>query len=64
MILGEKKRKGRSNQSEDFFLEITMMLGEKRELRDQSFFFIENIKFWKSLPWAPNFEYPPLMVPE
>ena len=37
-----------------------MILREKREVRDQSPFFFENIKFWKSLPRAPNFKYPPL----
>ena len=40
-----------------------MILGEKSERRDQSSFpFLENINFWKSLPRAPEFEYPPLVV--
>ena len=39
-----------------------MILGEKREIRDQSHVFLENIKFWKSLSRAPNFEYPPLVA--
>ena len=40
-----------------------MSLGEKREIRDQShIFFLENIKFRKFLPRAPNFEYPPLIL--
>ena len=53
----------RSIQGEDrfFFLEITMILGKKSERRNQSpFFFLENINFWKFLPRAPGFEYPPL----
>ena len=38
-----------------------MILGEKSERRDQnSFSFLENINFWKSLPRAPEFEYPTL----
>ena len=48
-----------------FFLEITMILEEKSERPDQSSFsFLENIKFnfLKSLPRAPEFEYPPLLV--
>ena len=36
-----------------------MMLGEK-SARNQSPFFLENINFWKFLPWAPELEYPPL----
>ena len=40
-----------------------MILGEKSERRDQSFFsFLENFHLWKSLPRAPEFEYPPLPV--
>ena len=40
-----------------------MILGEKSERRDQSSFsFLENINFWKSLPRAPEFEYPPLSM--
>ena len=31
-----------------------MSLGRKREIRDQSLFFFENINFWKSLPRAPT----------
>ena len=35
---------------------------EKSKRRDQSSFsFLENINFWKSLPRAPEFEYPPLV---
>ena len=46
-----------------FFLEITMILGEKSERRDQSAFScLENINFRKSLPLAPKFEYPPLTI--
>ena len=38
-----------------------MILGKKSEGPDQnSFSFLENINFWKSLPRAPEFEYPPL----
>ena len=38
-----------------------MILGEKSERQDQSCFsFLENINFPKSLPRAPEFEYPPL----
>ena len=44
-----------------FFLEITVILGEKSNRRDQSSFsFLENINFWKFLSRAPEFEYPPL----
>ena len=40
-----------------------MILGEKSERRDQSSFsFLENINFWKSLPRAPQSEYPPLVI--
>ena len=54
----------RSIRSEDlFFSEITLILGEKSERRDQSSFScLVNINFWKSLPRAPEFEYPPLMI--
>ena len=47
-----------------FFLENTVILGAKSERRDQiSFsFFLKNINFRKSLPRAPEFEYPPLML--
>ena len=46
-----------------FFLEITMTLGEKSERRNQSpFSFLENINFWKFLPRAPEFEYPPMIM--
>ena len=34
-----------------------MILREKREIQGQSPFFLENIKFWKSLPQAPNFKW-------
>ena len=38
-----------------------MILGEKSERRNQSSFsFLKNVNFWKSLPWVPEFEYPPL----
>ena len=41
MILGEKKQKGRSSQSEDlFFFRDHYDLGEKREIRDQSPFLL------------------------
>ena len=47
-----------------FFFEIPMILGEKSKRRDQSpLSFLENINFWKSLPRAPEFEYPPLFIP-
>ena len=40
-----------------------MILGEKSERRDQSSFsFLENVNFWKSLPRAPEFEYPPPLI--
>ena len=40
-----------------------MTLGEKSERRNQSpFSFLENINFWKFLPWAPEFEYPTLLM--
>ena len=40
-----------------------MILREKSERRDQSSFsFLENINFWKSLPRALEFEYPPLVT--
>ena len=40
-----------------------MILGQKSKRRDQSSFsFLENINFWKSLPRAPEFEYPSLHV--
>ena len=38
-----------------------MILGEKSERRDQSSIScLKNINFWKSLPRAPEFKYPPL----
>ena len=41
-----------------------MILEEKSERRDQNFFScLENINFRKSLPRAPEFEYPPLYLP-
>ena len=40
-----------------------MILGEKSKRQDQSFFSCsENINFQKSLPRAPEFEYPPLQT--
>ena len=46
-----------------FFLENTVVLREKSEGQDQSSFsFLKNIIFWKSLPRAPEFEYPPLVI--
>ena len=45
-----------------FFFRVTIISGEKSERRDQSSFsFLENINFWKTLPRAPEFEYPPLV---
>ena len=39
-----------------------MILGEKSERRDKSFFScLEYINFRKSLPRVPEFEYPPLL---
>ena len=38
-----------------------MTLGENGEKRNQSpFAFLENNNFWKFLPQAPEFKYPPL----
>ena len=54
-------KSGKSIRSEDFFLEISMILVEKKEIRDKSPFFLENTNFWEFLPRAPNFEYPPLI---
>ena len=62
MKFGRKVGNRRSIRNEDLFLEITMILGEKRQIRDQNHIFLENIQFWKSLPRAPNFEYPPLII--
>ena len=64
MKSGRKLRNTKSIRGEDlFFLEITMILGEKSERRHQSFFScLENINFRKSLPRAPKFEYPPLVA--
>ena len=46
-----------------FFFENTVILEEKSERRDHnSFSFLENINFWKSLPRAPEFKYPPLII--
>ena len=55
MILGKKWRKKRSNRSEDlFFLEITMILGEKREIRDQSHIFFREHPVLKILASGPK----------
>ena len=37
-----------------------MTFGEKNENPGSKTFFLENTNFWKSLPRAPNFEYPSL----
>ena len=55
---GRKKRKWRRFF---FFIEITIILGEKNERQNQSLF-LENTNFWKFLPQAPEFEYPPLIM--
>ena len=64
MKSGRKVENTKSIRDEDlFFLEITMILGEKSERQDQSSFScLENINFWKSLPRAPEFEYTPLAL--
>ena len=43
-----------------FFREHHDFGRKKGNTRSESYFFLENIKFWKFLPQAPNFEYPPL----
>ena len=62
---GRKVGNARSIRGEGlfFFLEITVILGEKSERRDQSSFsFFENSNFCKSLPRAPEFDYSPLII--
>ena len=63
MKLGRKvENTGRIRSENVFFSEVTMILGEKREIRDQSsFFFLENINFWEFLPRALTLNYPPLI---
>ena len=39
-----------------------MIVGKKREIRDQSHIFFREHQIWKSLPRASNFEYPPLQA--
>ena len=59
--LGEKVENTRLIPAEDFFfLEITMIFGEKSKKRNQSLFSLENINFWKFLPQTPEFKYPAL----
>ena len=41
-----------------------MILGEKREMQDQSPFLFRERQVLKILALGPNFEYPPLVVPE
>ena len=63
MILGEKYQKVRSIRSEDFFFRDHHDFGRKKgNTRSKPYFFLENIKFWKFLPPASNFEYPPLSI--
>ena len=45
-----------------FFLEITIFLREKVKDGSKDPFFLENTNFWKFLPQAPEFEYPPLIM--
>ena len=45
-----------------FFLEVTMILGEKSERRDQSSFFSKEHQFLEILASGPEFEYPPLVA--
>ena len=45
MKLGRKFGNRSSIRSEELFLEITMILGEKREIRDQAIFFLETLSF-------------------
>ena len=54
MKLGRKVENTRSIQGEDFFfLEITMILGEKSERRNQSPFFSRKHQFLEILASAP-----------
>ena len=63
MKSGRKVGNARSIRGEDFFLKTNVILGEKSERRDHnSFSFLENINFWKSLPRGPEFEYPSLII--
>ena len=66
MKLGQKVGNTRLIRGEDlflvFFLEITMILGEKSERRDQSSFFSREHQFLEILASGPEFEYPPLVA--
>ena len=61
MKLGRKVGNRSPIRSEDLFFRDHYDFGRKKRITRSKPYFLENIKFWKSFPWAPNFEYLPLM---